>query len=95
MQSLGTTFFTSGIGLGNFLNSFLMTMIDKITSKGEGKSWIGDNLNDSRLDYYYGFLMVISIVNMRLFLWAASKYIYKSDETKSLVEDVFKWRSDP
>ncbi|VVB02898.1 unnamed protein product [Arabis nemorensis] len=82
MQSLGTTFFTSGIGLGNFLNSFLVTMIDKITSKDGGKSWIGDNLNDSRLDYYYGFLMVISIVNMGLFLWAASKYVYKSDETK-------------
>ncbi|ESQ52762.1 hypothetical protein EUTSA_v10016426mg [Eutrema salsugineum] len=82
MQSLGTTFFTSGIGLGNFLNSFLVTMIDKITSKGGGKSWIGDNLNDSRLDYYYGFLVVISIVNMGLFLWAASKYVYKSDETK-------------
>ncbi|KAL1192409.1 Protein NRT1/ PTR FAMILY 5.1 [Cardamine amara subsp. amara] len=81
MQSLGTTFFTSGIGLGNFLNSFLVTVIDKITSKGGGKSWIGDNLNDSRLDYYYGFLMVISIVNMGLFLWAASKYVYKSDET--------------
>ncbi|CAH1438807.1 unnamed protein product [Lactuca virosa] len=29
MQSLGTTFFTSGIGLGNFLNSFLVTMVDK------------------------------------------------------------------
>ncbi|CAH8265441.1 unnamed protein product [Arabidopsis lyrata] len=84
MQSLGTTFFTSGIGLGNFLNSFLVTMIDKITSRGGGKSWIGDNLNDSRLDYYYGFLMVISIVNMGFFLWAATKYVYKSDETKEL-----------
>ncbi|XP_013636303.1 PREDICTED: protein NRT1/ PTR FAMILY 5.1 isoform X2 [Brassica oleracea var. oleracea] len=82
MQSLGTTFFTSGIGLGNFLNSFLVTMIDKITSKGGGKSWIGDNLNDSRLDYYYGFLVVISVVNMGLFLLAASKYVYKSDDTK-------------
>ncbi|CAH8332397.1 unnamed protein product [Eruca vesicaria subsp. sativa] len=82
MQSLGTTFFTSGIGLGNFLNSFLVTMVDKITSKGGGKSWIGDNLNDSRLDYYYGFLMVISIVNMCLFLWAASNYVYKIDEIK-------------
>ncbi|KAF8085707.1 hypothetical protein N665_0650s0020 [Sinapis alba] len=80
MQSLGTTFFTSGIGLGNFLNSFLVTMIDKITSKGGGKSWIGDNLNDSRLDYYYGFLVVISVVNMGLFLLAASKYVYKSDD---------------
>nr|VDC89913.1 unnamed protein product [Brassica oleracea] len=82
MQSLGTTFFTSGIGLGNFLNSFLVTMVDKITTKGGGKSWIGDNLNDSRLDYYYGFLVVISVVNMGLFLWTASKYVYKSDEIK-------------
>ncbi|CAD5320957.1 unnamed protein product [Arabidopsis thaliana] len=51
-----------------------------ITSKGGGKSWIGNNLNDSRLDYYYGFLVVISIVNMGLFVWAASKYVYKSDD---------------
>ncbi|CAI8597407.1 unnamed protein product [Vicia faba] len=34
MQSLGTTFFTSGIGVGNFLNSFLVTMTDKITGRG-------------------------------------------------------------
>ncbi|XP_010532218.1 PREDICTED: protein NRT1/ PTR FAMILY 5.1 [Tarenaya hassleriana] len=80
MQSLGTTFFTSGIGLGNFLNSFLVTVVDKITGRGNGKSWIGDNLNDSRLDYYYGFLMVISTVNLGLFLWAACKYVYKNDD---------------
>ncbi|CAN8317586.1 unnamed protein product [Cochlearia groenlandica] len=82
MQSLGTTFFTSGIGLGNFLNSFLVTIIDKTTSKSGGKRWIGDNLNDSRLDYYYGFLVVLSSANMVLFLWAASKYAYKSDDAK-------------
>ncbi|KAJ4865787.1 Protein NRT1/ PTR FAMILY 5.1 [Raphanus sativus] len=41
MQSLGTTFFTSGIGLGNFLNSFLVTMVDKITSKGGGRVGLG------------------------------------------------------
>ncbi|CAL5202983.1 unnamed protein product [Lathyrus oleraceus] len=34
MQSLGTTFFTSGIGVGNFLNSFLVTITDKITGRG-------------------------------------------------------------
>ncbi|KAE8717838.1 Protein NRT1/ PTR FAMILY 5.1 [Hibiscus syriacus] len=85
MQSLGTTFFTSGIGIGNFLNSFLVTMVDKITSRGNNISWIGDNLNDSHLDYYYGFLLVISTLNLGAFLWASSKYVYKR-ETKEVNE---------
>ncbi|PRQ59564.1 putative proton-dependent oligopeptide transporter family, major facilitator superfamily [Rosa chinensis] len=79
MQSLGTTFFTSGIGIGNFLNSFLVTMVDKITGRNGGKSWIGNNLNDCHLDYYYGFLLVISSLNLVAFLWASSKYIYKKE----------------
>ncbi|CAN6705335.1 unnamed protein product [Malus baccata var. baccata] len=82
MQSLGTTFFTSGIGVGNFLNSFLVTMVDKITRRNGGKSWIANNLNDCHLDYYYGFLMVISILNLGAFLWASCKYIYKRESVE-------------
>ncbi|GLT38469.1 hypothetical protein SLA2020_127170 [Shorea laevis] len=84
MRSLGTTFFTSGIGVGNFLNSFLVTMVDKITGRGAHKSWIGDNLNDSHLDYYYGFLLVISILNLGAFFWASSKYEYKRETNKEV-----------
>uniref|UniRef100_A0A5B6YHU2 Uncharacterized protein n=1 Tax=Davidia involucrata TaxID=16924 RepID=A0A5B6YHU2_DAVIN len=79
MQSLGTTFFTSCIGVGNFLNSFLVTMVDKFTGRGGGKSWIGNNLNDSHLDYYYSFLLVLSTINLGAFLLASSKYIYKRE----------------
>ncbi|PSR93245.1 Protein NRT1/ PTR FAMILY 5.1 like [Actinidia chinensis var. chinensis] len=82
MQSLGTTFFTSGIGVGNFLNSFLVTMVDKITGRDGGKSWIGKNLNDSHLDYYYGFLLVLSAVNLVAFLWASNMYVYKRESTQ-------------
>lgn len=82
MQSLGTTFFTSGIGVGNFLNSFLVTMVDKITRRNGGKSWIANNLNDCHLDYYYGFLMVISSLNLGAFLWASCKYIYKRESVE-------------
>ncbi|XP_057979419.1 protein NRT1/ PTR FAMILY 5.1 [Malania oleifera] len=79
MQSLGTTFFTSGIGVGNFLNSLLVTVVDKVTGRGGGKSWIGNNLNESRLDHYYGFLLVISGLNLLAFLWASSRYVYKRE----------------
>ncbi|XP_062092416.1 protein NRT1/ PTR FAMILY 5.1 [Humulus lupulus] len=82
MQSLGTTFFTSGIGVGNFLNSLLVTMVDKITGSKGATSWIGDNLNNCHLDLYYGFLLVISILNIGAFIWASSKYIYKKELTE-------------
>lgn len=83
MQSLGTTFFTSGIGVGNFLNSFLVTVVDKITARGgKGKSWIGNNLNDSHLDFYYLFLLVISTLNIGAFLWASKVYVYKRECTE-------------
>ncbi|KAK6156023.1 hypothetical protein DH2020_010271 [Rehmannia glutinosa] len=77
MQSLGTTFFTSGIGVGNFLNSFLVTVVDGVTGRNGGKSWIGKNVNDSHLDYYYGFLLILSAVNLGAFVLASKKYVYK------------------
>ncbi|CAN1198805.1 Protein NRT1/ PTR FAMILY 5.1 [Linum perenne] len=83
MRSLGTTFFTSGIGVGNFLNSFLVTVVDKATAGGGvggGGRWIGNDLNESRLDYYYGFLLVLSGLNLGAFVWASSWYVYKKEE---------------
>ncbi|GKU91281.1 hypothetical protein SLEP1_g5180 [Rubroshorea leprosula] len=63
---------------------FLVTMVDKITGRGAHKSWIGDNLNDSHLDYYYGFLLVISTLNLGAFFWASSKYEYKRETNKEV-----------
>ncbi|CAN6347277.1 unnamed protein product [Urochloa humidicola] len=79
MRSMGTTFFTSGLGVGNFLNSLLVTLVDRATSRGGGKSWIGDNLNDSHLDYYYLFLLVFSVLNTAAFVWVAVRYKYKRE----------------
>ncbi|XBI13396.1 protein NRT1/ PTR FAMILY 5.1-like [Aegilops tauschii subsp. strangulata] len=76
MQRLGTTFYTSGLGVGNFLSSLLVTLVDRTTRATVGKSWIGDNPNDSHLDYYYVFLLVLSVANMALFVWVAMRYKY-------------------
>lgn len=82
MQSLGTTFFTSGIGVGNFLNSFLVTVVDRLTGRGGGRSWIGKNVNRSHLDYYYGFLFLLSALNFVVFLYASTKYVYKKESAE-------------
>lgn len=86
MQSLGTTFFTSGVGVGNFMNSLLVTAVNTITTSGGRKSWIGNNLNDSRLDYYYAFLIVLSVMNFAVFVWIARWYKYKKEVEEGVVE---------
>ncbi|CAL0319642.1 unnamed protein product [Lupinus luteus] len=84
MKCLGTTFYTSTIASGNFFSTFLVYMIDKVTRNVAGKSWIGNNLNDCHLDYYYGFLFVISTLNFGVFLWVSSGYIYKEENSKEV-----------
>lgn len=86
MQSLGTTFFTSGIGVGNFMNSLLVTAVDTTTRRGGRKSWIGNNLNDSRLDYYYAFLIVLLVLNFAVFVGIARRYKYKREVVEGVVE---------
>ncbi|OIW20020.1 hypothetical protein TanjilG_31938 [Lupinus angustifolius] len=84
MKCLGTTFYTSTIASGSFFSTFLVYMIDKVTRNIAGKSWIGNNLNDCHLDYYYGFLFVISTLNFGVFLWVSSGYIYKEENSKEV-----------
>ncbi|KAK1284639.1 putative peptide/nitrate transporter [Acorus calamus] len=79
MKSLGTTFFTSGIGMGNFLNSLLVTAVDGLTRRWGRRSWIGSDLNESHLDYYYAFLTVVSVVNVGVFVWVARGFEYKRE----------------
>lgn len=79
IQGIGTTFFTSTVAVGSFFSSFLVTMVDKVTWKVFGKSWIGNNLNDCHLDYYYGFLLVMAIFNLMAFLRTSSRYVYKQE----------------
>ncbi|KAF8392151.1 hypothetical protein HHK36_022493 [Tetracentron sinense] len=79
MKSLGTSYFTSSLGVGNFLCSFLLTTVSDITKKHGQKGWILDNLNLSHLDYYYGFYAVLSLVNFFFFLIVAKFYVYNVD----------------
>ncbi|XP_020211196.1 protein NRT1/ PTR FAMILY 5.1 [Cajanus cajan] len=81
MKVLGTAFYTSTIAAGKYSNSLLVTAIDKFTRKISGKSWIGNNLNDCHLDYYYALLFVISALNFGVFLWVSSGYVYKKEST--------------
>ncbi|WZY78256.1 hypothetical protein YC2023_024640 [Brassica napus] len=49
MKSLGTSYSLTSLGIGNFLSSFLLSTVSKITIK-RGRGWILNNLNESRAE---------------------------------------------
>ncbi|GMN32452.1 hypothetical protein TIFTF001_046612 [Ficus carica] len=83
MKSLGTSYFTSSLGIGNFLSSFLLKTVANVTKRHGRKGWILDNLNVSRLDYFYAFLAILSFLNFFFFLFVAKKFVYNVDVTES------------
>ncbi|KAG8370829.1 hypothetical protein BUALT_Bualt13G0024100 [Buddleja alternifolia] len=78
MKSLGTAYFTTSLGIGFFLTSFVLSTVADIT-KRNGKGWILDNLNESRLDYYYAFWAVLSLLNLVFFLLVAKLFVYNTE----------------
>ncbi|XP_045797059.1 protein NRT1/ PTR FAMILY 5.3-like [Trifolium pratense] len=88
MKSLGTSYFTTSLGLGSFLSTFLLSAIANITQRHGHKGWVLDNLNISRLDNYFIFMAVLSSINFLCFVVAAKLFVYNVDvkQNKSSLE---------
>ncbi|XP_071720929.1 protein NRT1/ PTR FAMILY 5.6-like [Rutidosis leptorrhynchoides] len=83
MRSLGIALYLSVIGAGNFLSSFLISIVDQVTIKVSGKSWFAKDLNGSRLDYFYLLLAAITATNLCVYVFVASRYSYKTVQKKT------------
>ncbi|GLJ48007.1 hypothetical protein SUGI_1013840 [Cryptomeria japonica] len=68
MRSVAGALFSLIIGIGNYVSSFLVSIIHNNTGGRHGESWLGQNLNKGRLDYFY----------LLYFLACARWYIYKT-----------------
>ncbi|KAK7859642.1 protein nrt1/ ptr family 5.10 [Quercus suber] len=81
LRSVGLALYLSILGVGNFLSSFLVSVIEEVTG-GDGKdSWFADNLNRAHLDYFYWLLAGISAVAFTAYLYFAKSYIYNRPST--------------
>ncbi|XP_051131685.1 protein NRT1/ PTR FAMILY 5.6-like [Andrographis paniculata] len=77
MRSLGIALYLSVLGAASFISSLLITVVDRATERG-GKSWIGKDLNSSRLDCFYWLLAGITAANIAVYAFIASRYSYKN-----------------
>ncbi|XP_048226603.1 protein NRT1/ PTR FAMILY 5.10 isoform X1 [Ricinus communis] len=77
LRSVGLSVYLSVIGVGSFLSSFLVSVIDRATARGVQESWFSSNLNRAHLDYFYWLLAGLSAVGFFAFLIFARSYIYQ------------------
>ncbi|GLU08212.1 hypothetical protein SLE2022_251360 [Rubroshorea leprosula] len=84
MKSLGTSYATTSLGVGNFISSFLLSTVSHVTSRDGHQGWILNNLNASHLDYYYAFFAILNFLNFIFFLVVIKFYVYKAEVSNSI-----------
>ncbi|XP_078161494.1 protein NRT1/ PTR FAMILY 8.3-like isoform X1 [Carex rostrata] len=77
MRSLCSALSLLTNALGNYLSSFILTLVTYYTTKGGNPGWIPDNLNQGHLDYFFWLLSGLSFVNLLVYVVCASRYISK------------------
>ncbi|KAL8539114.1 hypothetical protein ACS0TY_000922 [Phlomoides rotata] len=78
MRSLGIAFYLSVVGVGSFASSILITIVNHATKKISGTSWIGKDINSSRVDKFYWLLTAICGVNLVFYVFVARRISYKN-----------------
>ncbi|CAH8320327.1 unnamed protein product [Eruca vesicaria subsp. sativa] len=76
LRSLGLSLYLSVIGIGNFLSSILVLVIERTTSQSGQVSWLATNLNQAHLDYFYWLLACLSSISFVSFVYFSNSYVY-------------------
>ncbi|KAM3685859.1 hypothetical protein ACJW31_11G150800 [Castanea mollissima] len=79
MRSLGAAVYLSVTGIGNFISSAIISMVQAISSR-YGEEWLGENINRAHLDYFYWVLAGLSALNLCIYVWIATRFVYKKVE---------------
>ncbi|PKI66567.1 hypothetical protein CRG98_013051 [Punica granatum] len=79
MRSMGAAAYISVVGVGSFVSSGIIAIVQAITA-GNGDKWLGDNLNTAHLDRYYWVLAGLSAINLCIYLLIARGFEYKKLE---------------
>lgn len=72
-KSISSAMFLSEIGIGSWLSTAIVKIIQGATG-GEEKGWLRNDLNTSKLDYFYWILAAINGVNFLVYIWVAWRF---------------------
>uniref|UniRef100_A0A453SN35 Peptide transporter PTR2 n=2 Tax=Triticinae TaxID=1648030 RepID=A0A453SN35_AEGTS len=68
MKTVCTALGFLAIAVGDYLSSFLLTVVEWATSTGGTPGWIPDDLNEGHLDRFFWMMAVLGCVNLMAFV---------------------------
>ncbi|GLT27073.1 hypothetical protein SLA2020_021010 [Shorea laevis] len=71
MKSVGLALYLSVFGVGNFVSSFLVSIVEK------AGGWLSDDLNQVHLNYFYCLFFGINVVELVVYVYFAKSYIHR------------------
>ncbi|EOA34685.1 hypothetical protein CARUB_v10022251mg [Capsella rubella] len=78
MRSIGNSLLYLGLSLASYLSSAMVSIVHSVTARGGRQSWLTDDIDTSKLDYFYYFIAALSTLNLIFFLWCARRYRYRN-----------------
>lgn len=88
LRSVSTTFVQLSMGIGFFLSTAVVTLVNRVTKEIAGEGWLeGNNLNRNHLERFYWFVSLLGAINFLVFLFFALRYKYVSDSYNSHTND--------
>lgn len=94
MRSIGGAFLYCGLALSSYLSSFLQSIVGKMSTGSKNGSWLKNDLNKGRLDYFYYLIGGVQLVNFFYFLVCAKWYTYRETIMVSSQRNVEEKKSD-
>lgn len=77
LKSLGLALYLSVLGVGSFISSFLISVIDGVTTRAGGTSWFADDLNLGHLDYFYLLIAALTALELLAYVYFSTSYTYR------------------
>ncbi|KAL9263243.1 NRT1/ PTR FAMILY 2.10-like protein [Drosera capensis] len=74
MKSIGGSFYYCGSAISSYLSTFILSMVQKETTRSSTGNWLSDDLNKGRLDYFYYLMAGLQLVNLVYFMACAKWY---------------------
>ncbi|KAK8959947.1 putative nitrite transporter [Platanthera guangdongensis] len=88
MKSLSAALYWLSISLGHYGGTLLVTTVNEFTKKWrKSGSWLQNDIDKGRLDYFYWLLAGLEVFNLGYFLFCARFYVFKRLEIAGDLEE--------
>lgn len=88
MQTLAGSLFFCSLAGASYMSTFIVSIVQKITATGGRTSWLDNNINKGRVDYFYYVIAIMGVCNLLYFLVCSHYYRYKGEgEVKMKTHD--------